>query len=137
MAPVTNESRTSTLEIIDKLTVTAETCIDKGIREGLTALKTFDEANGDEANGGVMILLTDGEYWCKDTGHDNTDWFSFNDDLTALKEQNVRVITIAFSNDADDKLETLAKETNGASFFVPDNSGPSDLNNAFSRALAY
>ena len=137
MAPVTNESRASTLEIIDGLTVTVETCIDKGIREGLTALKTFDETNGDEANGGVMILLTDGEYWCKDTGHDFTDWFSFNDDLAALKEQNVRVITIAFSNDADDKLETLAKETNGASFFVPDNSGPSDLNNAFSGALAY
>ena len=134
VAPVTNENRASTLETIDDLTVSLETCID---REGLTALKTFDENNGDEANGGVMILLTDGEYWCQDTGHDKEDWFSFNDDLNAIKEQNVRVITIAFSNNADDKLETLAVETGGASFFVPDNSGPSDLNNAFSGALAY
>merc|ERR1719430_1080078 len=84
-----------------------------------------------------MILLTDGEYWCKDTGYDKDDWWSFKNDLTAIKEQNVRVITIAFSNNADDKLETLAVETGGASFFVPDNSGPSDLNNAFSGALAY
>ena len=138
VAPVTNDSRASTIETINGLKVSEETCIGIGIREGLTALQTFDEANGDEANGGVMILLTDGGYWCKDNGHPEAgDWSSFNDDLSAIKEQNVRVITIAFSNNADDKLETLAVETGGASFFVPDNSGPSDLNNAFSGALAY
>merc|ERR1719507_2242281 len=82
-----------------------------------------------------MILLTDGGYWCGNP--ESGDWASFNNDLAAIKDQHVRVITIAFSNNADQRIERLALETGGASFFVPDNSGPSDLNNAFSGALAY
>merc|ERR1719403_519125 len=84
-----------------------------------------------------MILLTDGGYYCPDSASPAGEWESFESDLTLIKDQNVRVITIAFSNFADDKIETLALETGGASFFVPDDSGPSDLNNAFSGALAY
>ena len=85
-----------------------------------------------------MILLTDGGYYCPDSGHPKPgDWSSFNNDLADIKDQNVRVITIAFSNNADQRIERLALETGGAAFFVPDNSGPSDLNNAFSGALAY
>ena len=80
-----------------------------------------------------MILLTDGIYAC---GGSQV-WKTFDADLAAIQGQGVRVITIAFSNNADDKIETLAMETGGASFYVPDNSGPSDLNNAFSGALAY
>merc|ERR1719266_1048794 len=80
-----------------------------------------------------MILLTDGEYACPDTEN----WPSFESDLKATKDQNVRVITMAFSNNADQRIERLALETGGASFFVPDTSGPSDLNNGFSGALAY
>ena len=130
MAPVTNESRATTIETIEGLTVSPNTCIGKGLRQGLTALKNYDNASG-----GVMILLTDGGYWCGNP--ESGDWSSFNNDLAAIKDQNVRVITIAFSNNADQRIETLALETGGASFFVPDNSGPSDLNNAFSGALAY
>ena len=128
MASVTDENRVTTIATINGLTTTGGTCIGKGVREGLDALKAFDKADG-----GVMILLTDGDYVCD--GSQN--WTSFESDLDLIKEQNVRVITIAFSNSADDKIETLALETGGASFFVPDNSGPSDLNNAFSGALAY
>merc|ERR1719290_942428 len=84
-----------------------------------------------------MILLTDGGYYCPDSATPAGEWESFQSDLALIKEQNVRVITIAFSNNADEKIERLALETGGASFFVPDNSGPSDLNNAFSGALAY
>ena len=130
MASVTDENRVTTIATINDLTTTGGTCIGKGVREGLAALKAFDGANG-----GVMILLTDGVYWCD--GEGGNTWTSFKSDLASIKEQNVRVITIAFSNSADDKIETLALETGGASFFVPDNSGPSDLNNAFSGALAY
>ena len=130
MASVTDENRVTTIATINDLTTTGGTCIGKGVREGLAALKAFDDANG-----GVMILLTDGVYWCDGDG--GSDWTSFERDLDLIKEQNVRVITIAFSNSADDKIETLALETGGASFFVPDDSGPSDLNNAFSGALAY
>ena len=132
MGEVTDENRVTTIATINGLTTTQDTCIGKGLREGLAALKTFDKANG-----GVMILLTDGGYYCPDSATSAGEWESFPSDLDLIKAQNVRVITIAFSNAADDKIETLALETGGASFFVPDNSGPSDLNNAFSGALAY
>ena len=134
MAPVTDENRVTTLDTIDKLTVSADTCIGKGVRKGLEALKAY--GTGD-AFGGVMILLTDGGYYCPDSANPPGDWKTFQSDLDSIKAQHVRVISIAFSNSADDRIETLALETGGASFFVPDDSGPSDLNNAFSGALAY
>ena len=125
---MTDANRDSIVTTIGGIESDGETCIDLGLTQGLSALKDYDQADG-----GVMILLTDGEYNCKG---DNT-WPTFHSDLAAIKGQGVRVITIAFSNAADDRIEQLAKETNGASFFVSDNSGPSDLNNAFSGALAY
>ena len=126
--PVTDANRDSVVQTISNITAGGGTCINAGLTEGLKALKAYDNTTG-----GVMILLTDGEYNCN---NDKT-WPTFDSDLAAIKGQGVRVITIAFSNNADDKIETLALETGGASFFVPDNSGPSDLNNAFSGALAY
>ena len=128
VAPITNDSRNATIDTIDGLTVHLWTCIDRGIRKGLDALKKYDDSNG-----GVMILMTDGAYACPDTEN----WPSFESDLNATKEQDVRVITMAFSNNADQRIERLALETGGAAFFVPDNSGPSNLNNGFSGALAY
>ena len=125
---MTDANRESIVTTISGIESDGETCIDLGLTQGLNALMDYNQANG-----GVLILLTDGEYNCKG---DNT-WPTFDTDLAAVKGQGVRVITIAFSNAADDRIEQLAKETNGASFFVPDNSGPSDLNNAFSGALAY
>ena len=126
---VTDANRDSIVTTISEIPSGGGTCIDLGLSEGLSALKAYDQ----QANGGVMILLTDGEYSCSG---DKT-WPTFESDLAAIKGQGVRVITIALSNAADEKIETLAVETGGASFFVPDNSGPSDLNNAFSGALAY
>merc|ERR1719209_2798092 len=64
VAPVTNDSRASTIETIGGLTVSPNTCIGKGIRKGLETLNNYDNATG-----GVMILLTDGAYWCPDSGH--------------------------------------------------------------------
>ena len=63
MASVTDENRNTTIATINGLTTTGGTCIGKGLREGLNALKAFDEANG-----GVMILLTDGVYYCNGDG---------------------------------------------------------------------
>ena len=126
--PVTDANRDSVVQTISNITAGGGTCINAGLTEGLKALKAYDNTTG-----GVMILLTDGEYAC----NGSKVWSTFDSDLAAIKGQGVRVITIAFSNNADDKIETLALETGGASFFVPDNSGPSDLNNAFSGALAY
>ena len=130
VGPIDDSNRDSVVDTINGIAHGGGTCIDLGIHEGLRALNKYDGLNG-----GVMILLTDGEYACN--CKDCHDWKTFAADLAAIQGQGVRVITIAFSNNADDKIETLAMETGGASFYVPDNSGPSDLNNAFSGALAY
>ena len=128
VGPINDSNRDSVIKTINEIDDGGGTCIDLGLHAGLSALKTYDNATG-----GVMILLTDGIYAC---GGSQV-WKTFDADLAAIQGQGVRVITIAFSNNADDKIETLAMETGGASFYVPDNSGPSDLNNAFSGALAY
>jgi len=49
----------------------------------------------------------------------------------------MKFCTIAFSNAADPKLEELAAKTNGASFLVPDNSGPEYVNNALAGCLQF
>ena len=125
---VNANNRNTTIEAIEGTTATGGTCLGLGLMEGLEALKRSGYQTG-----GVLIFLTDGVYGCGG----NTIWSSFEDDLLKIKNQKVRVISIAFSDSADGQIETLARETNGISYYVSDTSGPADLNNAFAGALAF
>ena len=104
------------------------TCIGAGIKAGLKALR-----DGGIKTGGVMIFLTDGEYWCPD----GTDKSTLAEVIPLVKAQNVRVTTIAFSNDADPDIIKLATETNGKAYFVPDDSGPEIINTALQGSLTF
>ena len=47
------------------------------------------------------------------------------------------MITIAFSDNADKDILSLAKETDGKAYFVPDNTGPEVINSALQGSLTY
>jgi len=94
-------------------------------------LKTL--RRGGVPTGGVMMFLTDGEFACKN----QDDVSTIKDVIPEVKRQGVRVVTIAFSNNADPDLIELAKETDGKAYFVADNSGPEDINTAMQGSLTY
>ena len=102
------------------------TCLHTGIEKGLQALKDFGLEKG-----GTAIFLTDGAQACDPV--DN--WLS--EIIDEVLAQDVRFCTIAMSNNADQKLEELAKRTGGASSFVPDNSGADYVNNALAKCLDF
>jgi len=111
---------------LDKLKADGGTCMGDGLLKGLETLK-----NGNVPYGGVILFLTDGEFTC-DGGIQTLD-----EVIPDLKAQGVRVITIAFSDDADENIINLARETNGKSYFVPDSSGPELINTAMQGSLTY
>ncbi|XP_035692460.1 calcium-activated chloride channel regulator 1-like [Branchiostoma floridae] len=96
------------------------TCIGCGLRKGIEAL----EATG-PPQGGVILLITDGE---------ETDSPHISDVIPELLRKEIIVDTVAISQNADAKLESLAEETGGLSFF----SGNGDsiaLDNAFTATF--
>ena len=126
---VVNETvRQEIIDSVNGLTEDGGTCLGFGIYRGLEALK---ESGLDE--GGSAIFLTDGQQSC--SGHDSN--ATIQDAIDSVLEQNVRFCTIAFGPAADPNLEILAKRTGGAAFFVPDNSGPADVNNALGSCLEF
>ena len=103
------------------------TCLHKGIRTGIEALKRYGQNKG-----GVGIFLTDGGQACSGGLED---WLT--EVIDEVLNQEMKFCTIAFSNAADPKLEELAARTNGASFLVPDFSGPEYVNNALKGCLQF
>ena len=100
------------------------TCLWKGVRDGLSAL-----SRSGLQSGGTAIFLTDGEHNC------SPDWLPVI--IDEVLAQDVRFCTIAMSNSADQNLEEIARQTNGASSFVPDSTGPDYLNNALTNCLDF
>ena len=130
LTPVNNQSREVFAKALDKLIADGGTCLGAGLKEGLKVLM-----NGGVEKGGVMIFLTDGVFDCKNS--DMPDKTTIAQAIPFIKAQEVRVITIAFSNNADPDIIKLAEETNGKAFFVPDNSGPEVINTAMQGSLTY
>ena len=130
LIPVDNQSRADITKELDKLIAGGGTCLGAGLKEGLKVLR-----NGGLEKGGVMIFLTDGKFDCKNP--DMPDKTTIAQAIPLIKAQEVRVITIAFSNNADPDIIKLAEETNGKAFFVPDNSGPEVINTAMQGSLTY
>ena len=118
--------RNEIIDSVNGLTEDGGTCLGFGIFKGLDALK---KSGLDE--GGSAIFLTDGEQNC---GSQNS---TVQDAIASVVAQKVRVCTIAFGSQADQELEKLAAATGGAAFFVPDDSGPADINNALASCLDF
>ena len=127
MTMVNTGSRPTLAGLLDGLVAGGGTCLGAGLKKGLEVLKT-----GGVEKGGIMIFLTDGEFAC-----DGTDNTTIAEAIPLITAQEVRVITIAFSNKADNDIINLAKETDGKAFFVPDNSGPEVINTAMQGSLTY
>ena len=128
MTIVDNESRPKLAGDLDGLKAGGGTCLGAGLKKGLEVLKS-----GGVEKGGVMIFITDGEFAC-DGPPDQT---TIAEAIPLITAQEVRVITIAFSNKADNDIINLAKETDGKAFFVPDDSGPEVINTAMQGSLTY
>ncbi|XP_076304347.1 calcium-activated chloride channel regulator 1-like isoform X1 [Tachypleus tridentatus] len=92
-----------------------DTAIGKGLEEGLKVLKSRGEA----AEGGLIILITDGE--------ENVEPY-VSQVLPKLQQQKVTVNAIAFGNKATRKLEDLTKLTGGKGFFFADIQGNQPTN---------
>ncbi|PIK56363.1 putative calcium-activated chloride channel regulator 1-like [Apostichopus japonicus] len=96
------------------------TCIGCGLEVALEIL----QGGGQTAEGGIVILITDG----KDSG-------SNGEKTTAMKlkysELRVKINSVAFSNDADTVVPDLASATGGRFFLQTDDIGSTGLHDAF------
>ena len=127
LTAVTDATRPNFIKSLSDLRTGGGTCLGAALRGGLKALR-----DGGVPEGSVMIFLTDGEHSC-----DGPDKSKIADVIPEVKRQGVRVITIAFSDNADENILSLAKETDGKAYFVPDNTGPEVINSALQGSLTY
>lgn len=104
---VNSASRKDLVQAIDMLDAMGGTAIGQGLLEGLKALKK----DGHSAEGGTLILMTD--------GGENLPPYMF-DVLPDLLKEHVRVHTLALGGSADEKLEKLSEATRGKTYFFKD-----------------
>merc|ERR1719391_1523219 len=121
---VDETSRAMMIEAIDKVEADGETCIACGLIDASN--KIFNKSTGN-----VIVLITDGKQNC------GTGCPTIAQATDMLVARKTRVITIALGETADPDIEALAERTGGKSYFVDDNSGPGDFNDAFSGSTTY
>ena len=119
----TDGVRDEIIDTVNSLEAGGGTSLGSGILKGLEALE-----NSGLQTGGGLIFLTDGN---QNSG------YGIQDVLSEVVTREVRVCTVAFGKDADPDIEELAERTNGAAYFVSDNSGPAEINNALSSCLEF
>jgi Mg-chelatase subunit ChlD len=121
---VSGDSRTKMIEAINKLNPIGKTCIGCA----LTMAKDYAGLLKGQ-NGNTIILITDGKQLCLHPSQQSCVKIAdVKDDLVARK---IRVITIALGDEADPEIEDLALATGGKSYYVEDNSGAGNINDAF------
>ena len=125
MTKVSSSSKDSMLDKIDDLEIQSGTCITNALFRAVTDTHYLGNAEGN-----AIILLTDGE---QNQGCGST----YEQVKNFLVSKKVRLITIALGNSADPDIEGLAEATGGKSFFVDDNSGPGDFNDAFTGSTTF
>ena len=69
----------------------------------------------DQTHGGVILFITDGENYCN-----GRPTLRSPDLKKRIEKTKVRIISVAFSNDADKDLEYIAEISGGKSFLVRD-----------------
>ncbi|XP_077544758.1 calcium-activated chloride channel regulator 3A-1-like [Haemaphysalis longicornis] len=111
---VNGTTRWEYLDEIEKLTPSGYTCIGCGLKSALKELTSPKES----AEGGVIVLVTDGE--------ENVDP-RIKDMLPKLIEAKVVVSTVGLVSEADKQLLDLASSTGGKAFIMRDSSWPRDL----------
>jgi len=124
LQPVTAQNIPNIISILEALVPGGGTCLGAALKAGLQTLK-----NGGVDHGGVLIFLTDGLQSCNG--------LDIPDVMDDVVNQGVRVIAIAFGNKADPRIIDLAEKTNGKAFFIPDGTGPEDINNALQGSLTF
>ena len=125
LTAVDKDSREMMNSVIDDMDAKGQTCITGGL---LAALYQPNYLNG--ASGNVIILLTDGK-------QEGSCEAGILDVANKLAEFKTRVITIAIGDEADPEIEDLAEITGGKSYYVADNSGSGDFNDAFTGSTTY
>ena len=125
LKPIDDGYRAEFKSELGNITANGGTCMGNGLKQGIDTLQ-----KGNVSTGGIIIFLTDGQFSC-DNG------LTLAQVIPDLKTQGARVITIAFSNNADASIIDLAKETDGKAYFVPDSSGPEEINSAMQGSLTY
>ena len=119
---INTESRENLSKIIDDVPARGRTCITIGLYVAM-----YNKGLLNNFTGNVIILLTDGVQNCPLPKVP-----TISEMIPMLIANKIRVITIAIGNEADPEIEDLAEQTGGKSYFVEDNSGPGDFNDAFS-----
>jgi uncharacterized protein YegL len=124
---ISDEVRENMKTTLSNLTPDGDTCIGAGVAAGI---KTLSE--GDVLEGGVIILVTAGYQQCE--GSDTLNITHITDEAA---KQKCRIILISLGNQVDAEIVQLAEKTNGKAFFVPDETGPEHMNDAFQNLMAF
>jgi len=120
----TDGARDEIIDTVDNLRAGGSTSLGSGLSKGLEALENYGLQKG-----GALVFLTD--------GMQSSGYLGIQDVIDEVVSREVRVCTVAFGKDADPDIEELAERTNGAAYFVSDNSGPAEINNALSSCLEF
>ena len=131
MNTINDDTRVEMMAAIDEIEFEGKTCIGCGLDRALNW-----DGGLDSTNGGVIILITDGEQLCS-VPEEDPSCLTIEDKLPELLSRQVRVVTVALGLDADPGLEDLAVKTGGKSYFIDDSSGAGTINDAFSGSLTY
>jgi calcium-activated chloride channel regulator 4 len=125
LTQVTDQSRTDMIAAINTLKPYGKTCIGCG----LSMAKDYPYLLKGKT-GNTIVLITDGQQNCLHPT--STGCLTIANVLEDLVARKIRVITIALGDEADPEIEDLAVATGGKSYYVEDNSGAGDINDAFS-----
>ena len=125
LTEVNDDARKNFNSIIDNEEASGQTCIACGLLQA-----AIDPGLLNKTPGNVIILITDGKQNCQ-----NCPTIAYA--TSELVKQKIRVITIALGDEADPEIEDLAEKTGGKSYYVEDNSGAGDFNDAFSGSMTY
>ncbi|XP_070377000.1 calcium-activated chloride channel regulator 1-like isoform X2 [Dermacentor albipictus] len=111
-------------DAVKNMSAVARTCIGCGLQRSLEVLNTSSES----PEGAVIVLFTDGM---------ENEYPSIEDVWPQLLASKVKVVTMAMGDNAEDRLEKLAAETKGQSYFFTDplgNAVRTDVEGANSHA---
>ncbi|XP_070557795.1 calcium-activated chloride channel regulator 3A-1-like [Ptychodera flava] len=104
-------------------TASGGTCIGCGLRSGIEVL----ENGGNNARGGIILLITDGQ--------ESSSYPRIIDMKPTLIGKGVGVDTVAFGTLADEKLQSLSDDTGGLSFLHGEGESSTGLNDALTATI--
>ena len=130
MTRVTEDSRDLFFSKLDDLSISSSeaSCIGCGLHMAVTSPQLLSGKTG-----GRIVVISAGPNKCQDDASPHC--ISLSDAINLLEDRDIRVDTIAFGPEADVGLEDVADRTGGRSYFVDDNSGIGNINDAFQGTM--